>query len=90
MRFHVQKIYGRRFNNNFVGDNFLDQPINEINFEKIFRCAFILKGFKLEEFGVIEIDSNNKPVNLHEKPQNLYLRLGYIYMKQVVLIILEL
>ena len=63
-----------------LGDNFFgSNPINEINFEKFSGAHLFLKEVSNpEEFGVIEIDSNNKPVNLHEKPQKFISSLAVV------------
>ncbi len=68
-----------------LGDNFFGaNPIVNINFENFSGAHLFLKEVdNPEEFGVMEIDTYNKPVNLYEKPKEFISSLAvvglYIY-----------
>tara|TARA_Y100000591_G_C21826479_1_gene696973 strand:- start:1270 stop:1980 length:711 start_codon:yes stop_codon:yes gene_type:complete len=70
-----------------LGDNFFgNNPLINLNFEQMDGAhIFAINVDNPEEFGVMEMDSNNKLINIHEKPKQFISSLAvvgiYIYDK---------
>ena len=70
-----------------LGDNFFgENPLGAINFENFKGSQiFAINVDNPDEFGVMELDSNNNLINIHEKPKEFISSLAvvgvYIYEK---------